>query len=228
MFNSDSVKNEQPIPYRLRVSRRAKRMRIAVYPGTFKRVDQLSIEERKSIDFNNKFNFKGKGAWVYSDSSVVLTLPWGFSQKFSQKNAEKFIRQKQQWILKSLNYFRRFGNRVVLKSGKREYRKYKEQALALAIAKVESWNRFYGLSYNRINIKNQKTRWGSCSKKGNLNFNYKIVHLPEPVLDYLIVHELCHLKEFNHSKNFWLLVSQAIPEYKKLRGELRSFGRLSR
>jgi len=158
---------------------------------------------------------------VYADASVVLTLPWWFREV----NAEQFINKKRSWILKSLNYFKRFGNRVIVKSGKREYKKYRAQALALAAAKVEQWNKFYGFSYNKVNIKNQKTRWGSCSKKGNLNFNYKIVHLPENILDYLIVHELCHLKEFNHSQNFWSLVSQAQPNYKTLRKSLRGYNK---
>jgi predicted metal-dependent hydrolase len=96
--------------------------------------------------------------------------------------------------------------------------------LIIAKAKVKQWNLYYNFSHRKISVKNQKTRWGSCSKKGNLNFNYKIVHLPENLVNYLVVHELCHLKEFNHSKNFWSLVGQTVPDYKKLRRELRSFG----
>lgn len=175
----------QSFPYSVRLSRRARRMRIA----------------------------------VYCDSSVVLTLPFGFKELA----AEKFIKQKLHWIVKSLNYFRPFRNRVVIKSGRREYIKYRVAALELAKAKVFQWNKFYNFVHNRINIKNQTTRWGSCSKKGSLNFNYKIVHLPEALVDYLVVHELCHLKEFNHSRSFWHLVGQTMPDYKNLRQELKSF-----
>ena len=78
------------------------------------------------------------------------------------------------------------------------YLKYKETARALAKSRIEYYNTLYGFIFNRISIKNHKSRWGSCSKKGNLNFNYKIALLPEALADYVIVHELCHLGEFNH------------------------------
>ncbi|MDE1924740.1 MAG: M48 family metallopeptidase [Patescibacteria group bacterium] len=73
----------------------------------------------------------------------------------------------------------------------------------------------------KIFIKNLKTRWGSASKNGNLNFHYKILFLPPHLASYLVVHEVCHLKEFNHSKEFWALVASELPDYKKLRKELR-------
>lgn len=158
---------------------------------------------------------------VYADSRVILTLPLGFKESA----AEKFVKQKFSWIVKSLAYFKRFKNRsVAIKPVRGDYLKFRSAALSLARNKVSHWNAFYGFSYNRINIKNQKTRWGSCSKKGNLNFNYKIVHLPEKLVDYLVIHELCHLKEFNHSGDFWQLVARAIPDYKSLRRQLKNFG----
>lgn len=75
-----------------------------------------------------------------------------------------------------------------------------------------------GLTYNRLTIRGQKTRWGSCSHKGNLNFNWKLMMAPEPVIDYVVTHELAHLKEMNHTKRFWELVAQHCPrcrEYRK-------------
>ncbi|MFH0739628.1 MAG: M48 family metallopeptidase [bacterium] len=116
---------------------------------------------------------------------------------------------------------RRVWRRVSLKGSKKDYLKYREQALALAQNRIEHFNKVYGLKYNKISIKNQKTRWGSCSKKGNLNFNYKIVLISERLADYIIVHELCHLKEFNHSQKFWNLVGQEIPDYLEIRKELK-------
>ncbi|NBS67881.1 M48 family peptidase [bacterium] len=68
-----------------------------------------------------------------------------------------------------------------------------------------------------------RTRWGSCSKRGNLNFNYRILFLPPHLADYLIVHELCHLKEFNHSPRFWALVAQGCPNYHACKKELRAW-----
>jgi predicted metal-dependent hydrolase len=87
--------------------------------------------------------------------------------------------------------------------------------------RIEYYNQYYGFKYNKINIKNQKTRWGSCSKKGNLNFNYKILFLSAETRDYIVVHELCHLKEFNHSKKFWNLVAETIPNYLQIRKNLK-------
>lgn len=99
--------------------------------------------------------------------------------------------------------------------------RHSEDARVLVHAKLAYWNQFYHFSYNRVSIRNQSTRWGSCSSKGNLNFNYRIVHLPERLADYLIVHELCHLGQMNHSANFWNLVAQTIPDYEQCRADLQ-------
>ena len=83
-----------------------------------------------------------------------------------------------------------------------------------------------GVNYNNIRIKDTKTRWGSCSSKGNLNFNYRIIMAPQAVMDYIIVHELCHLKHMNHGKEFWEAVAQYMPDYKKYKEWLKVNGRL--
>ncbi len=101
------------------------------------------------------------------------------------------------------------------------YYEHKNEALIFISKKLEKFNKYYNFKYNRISIRNQRTRWGSCSRKGNLNFSYKILFLPEHLSDYIIVHEICHLKEFNHSKNFWNLVAKTIPDYLEKRRELR-------
>lgn len=106
-------------------------------------------------------------------------------------------------------------------SDKLKYQKYKSEARALVLKKLEKYNEVYNFKYGRVSIRDQRTRWGSCSKKGNLNFNYKIVFLPEELADYIIAHELCHLKEFNHSSRFWDLVSRVFPNHLDLRKKLR-------
>lgn len=107
---------------------------------------------------------------------------------------------------------------------KLQYIEYKEQAKILAERKVIEFNLIYSFPVNKITIRNQKTRWGSCSRKGNLNFTYKIALLPEKLVDYIIVHEICHLGEFNHSQNFWDLVAKTIPDYLDLRKQLHEKG----
>jgi predicted metal-dependent hydrolase len=154
---------------------------------------------------------------VNCDASVSVTLPSIISESF----AEKFLKEKADWVLKKVEYFKNNKNLSVKKYGKRDYLKNNEKARSIILEKVEYFNKFYNFEFNRISIRNQKTRWGSCSKNRNLNFNYKLIYLPEKLANYIIVHELCHLKEFNHSENFWELVSKLNPDYKDIRKELR-------
>lgn len=79
----------------------------------------------------------------------------------------------------------------------------------------------YGFHVNRISIRGQKTRWGSCSRESNLSFNFRLMAYKRDIIDYVIVHELCHTKEMNHSKRFWDLVEKIVPDYKALRKELK-------
>lgn len=135
----------------------------------------------------------------------------------------EFVLKKEAWILKKIEHFSKFEKLVFPKVDKSSYILYKKQAEVLVKNRLEYFNAFYKYSFNKISIKKQKTRWGSCSKKRNLNFNYKIIFLPEDIADYLIVHELCHLKELNHSKNFWLLVSQTLADYKTRNSKLKKY-----
>jgi len=97
---------------------------------------------------------------------------------------------------------------------------HKERARALVHERLSHWNQFYSHTYNRVTIRNQRSRWGSCSSKQNLNFNYRIIFLPQELVDYIIVHELCHLAEFNHSQNFWSHVARTLPDYASRRAQL--------
>ncbi len=115
----------------------------------------------------------------------------------------------------------------------KQYAAYKERARALVTERLLKWSAFYAkegvtFTYKRIAIRNQKTRWGSCSKQkdgtANLNFNWKLAVLPQGMADYIIVHELCHLHELNHGPHFWKLVSRAMPDYMEIRRELRGVG----
>lgn len=110
---------------------------------------------------------------------------------------------------------------VLRRYSRREYLRAKDIARVLVHQKLTHFNSFYRFEFKRIAIRNQRSRWGSCSKRGNLNFNYKIVFLPDHLADYIIVHELCHLKELNHSPRFWNLVAQTIPDHNQRRKQLR-------
>ena len=176
---------KKKINYKVKVSERAKRLRIA----------------------------------VYCDGNVLVTKPAFVSDKVMGD----LIDRKSKWIKSKLAFFNSLSSRRRV-NAQIEYVQLKDEALGFVKKKIEKLNSVYGFSFNKIAIKNQKTRWGSCSKTGNLNFNYRLVYLPERLADYVIVHEICHLKEFNHSKRFWSLVSESQPNYLALRNELKKTG----
>ncbi len=89
--------------------------------------------------------------------------------------------------------------------------------------KVAAWARVMGVEYNRITVKNVTSIWGSCSARSNLNFSWKVFALPERLVDYLVVHELAHLKHLDHSPQFWALVGSFLPDYRKRKKELERY-----
>ena len=134
----------------------------------------------------------------------------------------KFISQKAEWILQKIKYFKKNYQKSLLpERSKKEYLKNKRDAYLAILESINRLNKIYNFSWKKISIRNQKSRWGSCSRKGNLNFSYRIIFLPENLRDYIVAHELCHLKEFNHSKKFWNLVSETVPDFKEIRKEIR-------
>jgi hypothetical protein len=98
---------------------------------------------------------------------------------------------------------------------------YRREAEKLIRKRVGELSRLLGVRYGRLTIRGAKTRWGSCSQKGNLNFNWKLLMVPDPIIDYVIIHELAHLKEMNHSRKFWHLVGQYCPQWRRYRQWLK-------
>ena len=108
---------------------------------------------------------------------------------------------------------------------KKHYDIHREAVRALVLRRLAHYNRLYGYEYNKVFIRNTRSRWGSCSSRRNLNFNYRLALLPAELCDYVIVHELCHLEQFNHSAEFWALVARAVPDYAARRRALRQVER---
>lgn len=102
---------------------------------------------------------------------------------------------------------------------------YVKQAKAWIVKHVHIYANQMGEAFNGITIKNQKKRWGSCSSARNLNFNWRLMMAPPEVIDYVVVHELCHLKQMNHSKEFWHEVEKVLPDYKVRKRWLDENGR---
>lgn len=153
---------------------------------------------------------------VNHEAKVVVTLPRFASEIF----AEKFVRKNARWILDKIEKFKKSGPIFSLKGSRGDYLANKDKAFKIVQKSLKKFNAFYRFDVRRIAVRNTKSRWGSCSKNGNLNFNYKIAFLPEYLADYLVAHELCHLKEMNHSRRFWDLVAKTVPDYKSKRKEL--------
>lgn len=135
---------------------------------------------------------------------------------------EDFLRKNKDWILKQQQKMSTVQeNRHVItdeerKAGIRRAKQIFPERAAYFAARM-------GVTYGRITIREQKTRWGSCSSVGNLNFNWKLVLMPMEVLDYVVVHELAHRKEMNHSARFWSIVQRELPDYSERKKLLRKY-----
>lgn len=152
-------------------------------------------------------------------TGVVITMP----VFMRPGRAEEFIRRKAAWVIKTLKFLREQTVFLSLSGSGLTEAEARRQALALAQARLGYWNQFYQFAYNQVLVKIYKRRWGSCSRRGNLNFNYRIIFLPSELADYIVVHELCHLGEMNHSKKFWRLVAKVMPDYAARRRGLRRY-----
>jgi predicted metal-dependent hydrolase len=106
------------------------------------------------------------------------------------------------------------------------YELHKETARTIVHERIAYWCTVLPVTPNRIAIKDQSTRWGSCSTKGNLNFNYRLALIPIELVDYVVVHELCHLIEFNHSPRFWERVAEHLPDYALRKATLHEYTKL--
>ncbi len=158
---------------------------------------------------------------VYPDGRCIVSAP----TYLGQGAIDTFVNAKSKWIMDKLRGFMPFRPMAKRKNTRAEFLKHKEAARKLVMERIPILNQAYGFKVGRIAIRNQKSRWGSCSARGNLNFNYKLALLPQELCDYVIVHELCHLREFNHSYKFWDLVAKTFPNYQELRRGLKSRAR---
>jgi predicted metal-dependent hydrolase len=151
---------------------------------------------------------------VKQNGEISATLPFLMPYCIGKS----LVYQHKPWILKQV---KKINFKPLNNFNEKEGR---QKAKIIIPELVNYYTALYKTNYNKITLKNIKTRWGSCSTKRNLNFNWRIILAPEKVLQYVIIHEVCHLVEMNHSRNFWQLVSQACPDYKTQRTWLRKNG----
>lgn len=182
------------------------------------------------IEIRESKRAKRLGITVKIDGAVVVTKPI----RISTEAVEHFIESRREWFERTLLRFEGVRRReekagrmrIVMPQVRRGTRAHREAIAAarkLILERLTIVNQTYGFRYGSISIRSQKTRWGSCSTRGTLSFNYRLIYLPLPLVDYVIAHELCHLEQMNHSPAFWALVAQAVPDWKVLRKELRRY-----
>lgn len=192
------------------------------------------------MDYKIRINRRAKriSLTVKRDGSCVVTVPFRRSsilQNLLIKKAEYFVATKKDWIEVQREKYRKLQEKIKKARGelfdessgtasnqsqpisKLSEKELKLQTLSIVQERLTHFNQFYNFTYKDVRVKKVSTRWGSCSRRGNLNFSHKLAQLRPEEIDYVVVHELCHLSEFNHGPNFWKLVSQTIPNYMQIR-----------
>ena len=160
------------------------------------------------------------------DKKIKVRVP----RRASKAQIEEMLKAKHDWILKTLDKIeqrntaeaREYEEAKPLSS--EEVKKLKKEARNHLASLTEYWAEKIGVSYGRISIRGQKTRWGSCSSKGNLNYNYLLMLCPDDVIEYVVIHELCHRVYMNHSKRFWKKIEEFCPNYRQARKWLKQNG----
>ncbi len=159
---------------------------------------------------------------ITSAGQVIVRAP----RCMSEAEIKRFIDSKSSWLAKHLQKYSEDVNSLQTEGSFTEQEIARMMTLAKQVIpeKVAYYARLMGVTYGRITIRKQKSRWGSCSREGNLNFNCLLMMAPAEVLDYVVVHELSHRLEMNHSAKFWAQVEKVIPDYGKPRKWLKEQG----
>lgn len=148
--------------------------------------------------------------------------------RMSERAIGEFLEERSDWIEKNLQKMRERQEEMKVLPEEmltvEEIRALAEEAADYIPGRVSFYARMIGVRYGRITIRNQRSRWGSCSSRGNLNFNCLLMLTPPEIIDYVVVHELCHRLEMNHSPAFWAEVERVLPDYKKYRKWLKKEG----
>ena len=181
--------------------------------------------EVNAIDYKViKSNRKSMSIEITKECKVLVRAPY----YLSKEHIDIFVKNKNKWIkdkISEIEALKKAQNmQNIEKLSNEQLANVIEKAREIIPKKVEKYAKKIGVTYGNIRIKKQKTCWGSCSKKGNLNFNCLLMLMPNKVIDYIVVHELCHRKEMNHSKGFWREVENILPDYKTHKQWLKDNG----
>ena len=160
-----------------------------------------------------RLRIQGAGELVVSAPTLVPSIL-----------VDQFVKQKGEWILNKIVLMKEKNKDKIHITDPKEKRAIRQKAIVSVLEKVKKWNAGLGYEISKITVKEQKTCWGTCNRDKQLNFNWKLGLLPDHLVDYVVVHELCHLKELNHSPRFWKLVENLMPDYKRRKKELAEKG----
>ncbi len=211
------------INYTVSLSKKARNLRIEISPQK-----GVVLIVPKGIHFDDAESFLNqKKDWILKHYGQISQKKQGFFFLGNELNVKRNFDPKSK---KHQIEFK--NNELIVVSPINSQMKIEElferwlklKASQFIPVEVENLASKYGFEFNRITIRGQKTRWGSCSRRKNLSFNYNLMKLPKRLIEYVIIHELCHLKELNHSERFWNLVKEILPDYKLLRRELKIMG----
>ena len=160
---------------------------------------------------------------IRADGTVIARAPL----RMPKDRILCFLSEKASWIRMQQGKMQERENmrqqaRIHLDAA--QEKELRERAKSVLAQRTAYFARQIGVTYGRITVRDQKTRWGSCSQTGNLNFNFKLILAPSEVLDYVVVHELCHRRQMNHSAQFWQEVAQVLPDYRKRKAWLTENG----
>ena len=161
---------------------------------------------------------------INGEGDVIVRAPY----RVSENRIREFVEEKADWIKKNVNQAlerKAAREEEAPKFTKEELADLKKQAAVKIGSYLDYYGRLMRVSYGNVTIRSQRTRWGSCSRNGNLNFNCLLMLVPDEVMQYVVVHELCHRKEMNHSPRFWKEVERVLPDYKQYRKWLKDHER---
>ncbi len=174
-----------------------------------------------SINYSiTRSNRKTLAIQIQNDGTVLIRAPF----RASDDAVRKFIESHREWITRHVAIMReRSENREPAFTGS-EIQSMAKETAAFLPSLIQEYAQRLDVYPSHVTVRSQKTRWGSCSSKGGLNFNCLLALTPDHVRRYVVIHELCHLKEMNHSPAFWRLVASQMPDYRKAKEWLKSHG----
>lgn len=175
--------------------------------------------EGTNFDYQVIYSRRKTIAIQIRNAEVIVRCPYGTKDSI----IENFVNDKSLWVQKNL--VEQYRASRVPKYTEAQIAELKAAAKIDLQQRVEKFAPIVGVSYSKITIRHQKSRWGSCSSKGGLSFNCLLMLAPEAVRDYVVVHELCHRRQMNHSELFWAEVARVLPEYKQCKEWLKNSGK---